>query len=184
MRALGVRARRRPDGRLPPPAQQGGDPRRGRGGRDHRGAGGPGRRAALARAGRRARPRLPRGAATAPERAPGGRHPARRERGGPAAARCRARRRAAGGFAPGAALEFVHATSCLVVGHALDESGAGATTPEVAALQAALLATGEYPNLAAVATCNPATRSRPGWPPSSPASRRAWGAEGGGGRSR
>ena len=59
------------------------------------------------------------------------------------------------GFAPAAALELVHATSCLVVGHALDESGAGATTPEVAALQAALLATGEYPNLAAVATVQP-----------------------------
>jgi Tetracyclin repressor-like, C-terminal domain len=54
-------------------------------------------------------------------------------------------------------LKAVHTTSCLVVGHALDESGFAVAAgeehseAEIAAMQQRGLETGEYPNLAAAA---------------------------------
>ena len=59
------------------------------------------------------------------------------------------------GLDPAAALKAVHAASCFVVGHALDESGLGVgeeiSIAEAAAAQQQLLESGEYPNLAAAA---------------------------------
>lgn len=55
------------------------------------------------------------------------------------------------GFEPAAALEALHAASVFVVGHALDESGAG-DNAEAAAAQRVMLESGAYPNLAAVAS--------------------------------
>jgi TetR/AcrR family transcriptional regulator, tetracycline repressor protein len=59
------------------------------------------------------------------------------------------------GLDPAEALKAVHAASCFVVGHALDESGLGAgeelVIAEAAAAQQHLLESGDYPNLAAAA---------------------------------
>lgn len=59
------------------------------------------------------------------------------------------------GLDPPSALKAVHAASCFVVGHALDESGLGAgdefSIAETAAAQQQLLESGDYPNLAAAA---------------------------------
>ena len=61
------------------------------------------------------------------------------------------------GFDAADALKAVHTASCLVVGHALDESGLAVAASEelsvadVAAMQRRGLETGEYPNLAAAA---------------------------------
>jgi len=55
------------------------------------------------------------------------------------------------GFAPVAALEALHAASCFVLGHTLDESGLG-DTAEAAAAQRVMLESGEFPNLDAVAS--------------------------------
>jgi TetR/AcrR family transcriptional regulator, tetracycline repressor protein len=61
------------------------------------------------------------------------------------------------GFDAADALKAVHTASCLVVGHALDESGLAVAASEelsvadVAAMQQRGLETGEYPNLAAAA---------------------------------
>jgi TetR/AcrR family tetracycline transcriptional repressor len=59
------------------------------------------------------------------------------------------------GLDPAEALGAVHAASCFILGHALDEAGLGAgediSVAETAAAQQHLLASGDYPNLAAVA---------------------------------
>jgi TetR/AcrR family transcriptional regulator, tetracycline repressor protein len=59
------------------------------------------------------------------------------------------------GLDPASALKAVHAASCFVVGHALDESGLGVgeeiSIAETAAAQQQLLESGDYPNLATAA---------------------------------